>query len=173
MHHPIFGMINVLFSFSSGKIQEGDPVGDLTLWHETSGHVQVSDFKGSWLVLYFYPKANTPGCTQEALTYNELIPEFHEASAEVIGISTDSEAKHQQFQDKKGLNLRFVSDPDGVIAKAFGVKIMLGMCARDTVLVNPDCYVDTIYKGVDPKANAREVLAYLKDQNLIRQTKNT
>lgn len=174
MAQEIFGMFNVLFSFSSGSVSEGDDINELTLWHEAEGEpVKVRAFNGKWLVLYFYPKANTPGCTKEALNFNELLTAFQNSDAEVFGVSTDTPSKHQQFKEKQDLNLRFISDPEGTMAKAFGITILLGMCARDTVLVDPKGRVDTIYKGVDPKANAQEILNYIQNQNLIRQTKDT
>lgn len=173
MTQHFFGMINILFSLSSGSFEEGDDVNNLTLWENAEGAKTIGDFNGQWLVLYFYPKANTPGCTKEAISYNDLLTQFHETNAEIIGVSTDSERKHEQFRQKQNLNLRFISDPDGDLAKAFGIKIMLGMCARDTVLIDPDGRVDTIYKGVNPQANAENVLQYIQDKNLIRQTKNT
>ena len=164
MRQQVFGIINVLFSFSSGSIQEGDDVRSLTLWHGEASPVTVADFQDQWLVLYFYPKANTPGCTREAISYNELLPQFHEANAEVMGISTDSEAKHQRFQEKQNLKLRFVSDPDGGLAQAFGIKIILGACARDTVVINPSGQVDAVFRSVNPKANAQDVLAHVQHQ---------
>lgn len=173
MAQTVFGIFNVLFSFSSGTIEEGDDINSMILWKDGESQLTVGDFNGKWLVLYFYPKANTPGCTKEALTYNDLLDEFEDSDAEVIGVSTDTPSRHEQFRQKQSLSLRFISDPDGVLAKKFGITIMLGMCARDTVLIDPKGRVDTIYKGVDPKANARDVLNYIQTQNLIRQTKDT
>lgn len=173
MAQQVFGIFNVLFSFSSGTVEEGDDINSLTLHEDEQDKLTVKDFNGKWLVLYFYPKASTPGCTKEALTYNDLLHEFKNSDAEVIGVSTDSASSHEKFREKQNLSLRFISDPKGSLAKKFGITIMLGMCARDTVLIDPKGKVDTIYKGVDPKANAREVLNYIQTQNLIRQTKDT
>ncbi len=173
MANQILGVFNVLFSFSEGTVKEGDDINEWVLWYHNDEPVKIGDFHGKWLILYFYPKANTPGCTKEALTYNAQLADFHQNDAEVIGVSTDSPGRQEQFKAKQNLHLRFISDPDGAFAKAFGIKIMLGMCARDTVLVDPKGRVDTIYKGVNPKANAQEVLQYIQSQNLIRQTKDT
>ncbi len=173
MANHVFGIINVLFSFSSGTIEEGDDINSMSLSGNEQVQLTVQDFNGKWLVLYFYPKANTPGCTKEALSYNDLLPEFRNTDAEVIGVSTDTPSGHEKFREKQKLSLRFISDPSGALAKKFGITIMLGMCARDTVLIDPKGKVDTIYKGVNPKANAREVLNYIQSQNLIRQTKDT
>jgi peroxiredoxin Q/BCP len=94
-----------------------------------------------------------------------MLDEFHEANAEVIGISTDSEESHQKFRDKKEVKVRLLTDPGGEIAQKFGVKIVFGMCARDTVLINPQGTIEKIFKGVNPKANPGEVLSYIQENN--------
>ena len=169
----IFGIFNILFSFSGGEIHEGQDISDLKLNKDEEDELKVKDFKGKWLVLYFYPKDNTPGCTKEARTFSSMINEFHEQDAEVIGVSTDSGNSHREFKQKHNLKIRLLSDPDGKLAKQFGIKIIFGMCARDTVLINPEGKVEKIYKGVDPKASPGQIYEYIKDQNLIRVTKTS
>lgn len=168
-HRNFFGIFGVLFNFSGGEIEEGQDVTPISLPNgETFG-----DYKGKWLVLYFYPKDNTPGCTQEAKTFSSMIKDFQEQDAEVIGVSADSEENHQKFREKHDLQVKLLSDPDGKLAKKFGIRILFGMCARDTVLINPEGKVEAIYKGVNPKAGPEQVLNYIQNENLIRHTKTT
>jgi peroxiredoxin Q/BCP len=160
-----FGIFGVLFSFKKGALEEGDDVSQLTLNDETGQPLTFDQFNGQWMVLYFYPKDNTPGCSAQAQTFSSMLDEFHEANAEVIGISTDSEESHQKFRDKKEVKVRLLTDPGGEIAQKFGVKIVFGMCARDTVLINPQGTIEKIFKGVNPKANPGEVLSYIQENN--------
>ena len=162
-------MLDSLFNFSSGEIEEGQDVTNLAL----SDDYSIKDFKGRWLVLYFYPKDGTPGCTKEAETFTSMIDQFHDQGAEVIGVSTDSEESHQKFKEKHNLKVHLLSDPGGKLARKFGIKIIFGMCSRDTVLINPQGKVEGIYKGVNPKGSPQKMLDYIKDTNLIRSTKTT
>lgn len=163
------GILGLAFNFSSGEIEEGQDISDLQL----SDSFKVSDFKGSWIVLYFYPKDNTPGCTKEAQTFSSMLDDFHEQGAEVIGVSSDSEKSHEKFKEKHDLKVKLVSDPNSELAKKFGIKVVFGLCSRDTVLINPDGKVEAIYTGVNPKAGAEKVYEYIKNENLIRSTKTT
>ena len=165
--------ISKFFNFSEGEISKGQDVKDLQLGRENGEPLTVKDFSGKWLVVYFYPKDNTPGCTKEAQTFSEMMADFREQEAEVIGVSADTEASHQQFKEKHDLKVRLLSDPDGELARKFGIRIMFGMCSRDTILINPDSQVDAIHKGVSPKGSPGKLLTYIKNQNLIRSTKTT
>ncbi len=163
------GILGLAFNFSSGEIKEGQDVSDLQL----SDRLKVGDFKGSWLVLYFYPKDNTPGCTKEAKTFSSMLDDFHDLGAEIIGVSGDSEKSHEKFKEKHDLRVKLISDPNSELAKKFGIKVFFGLCSRDTVVINPDCKVEAIYTGVNPKAGAQQVYDFIKDKNLIRSTKTT
>ncbi|MEB3192149.1 MAG: thioredoxin-dependent thiol peroxidase [Snowella sp.] len=88
---------------------------------QTGNIVSLEDFQGSWLVLYFYPKDNTPGCTTEAINFSEQQPVFQSLGVKILGVSPDSEKSHGKFIEKQQLNLQLLSDPDHVVAEAYGV----------------------------------------------------
>jgi peroxiredoxin Q/BCP len=102
--------------------------------------VQLSQYRGKWVVLYFYPKADTPGCTAQGKEHSRLYDKFLSNKAVVFGVSID---------DK------------GEVAKAYGVKLFFGMYSRDTILINPEGKVEKIYRGVDPKGDPNQVLSYI------------
>lgn len=158
--------INVLFSFSKGKLQEGDELPEsLTLINHENKEVPVKEVvDGKWLVLYFYPKDQTPGCTAQAKAFSDYIQDFEKLGVQVVGVSSDDANSHRKFTEKHGLKVSLMSDKSGDLAKAFGVKILFGMCSRDTIIIDPDGKVDKVYKGVSPKANPLQVLDYLKQK---------
>lgn len=106
--------------------------------------ISSDDFLGQWLVLYFYPKDNTPGCTTEAIDFSEKLPEFTDLNAVVVGVSPDSEKSHGKFIDKHNLTVQLLSDPEHELAAAYGAwgpkKFMGKECEgilRSTFLINP------------------------------------
>ena len=88
---------------------------------QTGNTVTLEDFQGSWLVLYFYPKDNTPGCTTEAINFSQQQSVFQELNVKILGVSPDSEKSHGKFIEKQQLNLQLLSDPDHAVAEAYGV----------------------------------------------------
>ncbi len=158
------GIISMLFSFSKAEVKEGDYIPPLKAVDDTGREINLNDFKGKWIVLYFYPKDNTPGCTKEAITYSKLKEEFERENAVVFGINTDTVESHRKFKEKHNISIPLISD-DGKIAKLFGVKMIFGICFRDTVIINPEGKVEKIYRGVDPEGNPVEVLKYIREKN--------
>lgn len=125
--------------------------------------------RGSWLVLYCYPKDNTPGCTQEARDFSCLIHAFAEAGAQVVGISPDKAASHRRFISQQGLELRLLCDEDHAVLEqwgAWGLKKFMGReymgVVRSTWIVDPDGRVAAMWSSVKVKGHADEVLARLK-----------
>ena len=161
----IIGVIFMIFSFSSASIKEGDTVPDYRLKADNGKYINISDYKGKWIILYFYPKDNTPGCTKEAKTFSELYDEFKKYNAVIFGINTDSVKSHQKFKKKHNLKITLLSDPKGKVAKDFGVRVILGFCHRDTVLINPEGKVEKIYREVDPEGNPKAILEFLKSKS--------
>ncbi|AFY40214.1 Peroxiredoxin [[Leptolyngbya] sp. PCC 7376] len=129
----------------------------------------LSDFSGQWLVLYFYPKDNTPGCTTEALDFTALKPEFAKHNAVVVGISPDSEKSHQKFIDKKELQIELLSDPEHQTAEDYGIwqlkkfmgKEYMGI-VRSTFLINPEGKLAHAWVKVRVKEHAQKVLDELQ-----------
>ena len=129
----------------------------------------LADYAGKWLVLYFYPKDSTPGCTTEGLDFNALLPKFRKLGAEILGVSRDSLKSHQNFCDKQGFRFDLVSDADEKLCKAFGVikpKKLYGReyigIERSTFLVDPKGVVREAWRPVKVPGHAQAVLDALK-----------
>jgi thioredoxin-dependent peroxiredoxin len=127
--------------------------------------ISLPDFQGRWLVLYFYPKDNTPGCTTEAIEFTAKLPEFTALNTQVVGISTDSIASHGKFIDKHHLEIILLSDPEHQIAEDYGVwqlkkfmgKEYLGI-VRSTFLIDPSGKIVKIWANVRVKNHVDTVL---------------
>ncbi|CAN7238774.1 peroxiredoxin [Pseudoxanthomonas sp. LjRoot143] len=129
----------------------------------------LADYAGTWLVLYFYPKDSTPGCTTEGLDFNALLPKFKKLNATVLGVSRDSVKSHDNFCAKQGFRFPLVSDADEALCKAFDViheKNMYGRkvlgVVRSTFLVSPDGRIAQEWRGVKVAGHADAVLDALK-----------
>ena len=130
---------------------------------------RLADHAGRWLVLYFYPKDSTPGCTTEGLDFNALLPQFSKLGADVVGVSRDSLKSHQNFCAKQGFAFELVSDPDETLCNAFGVikeKQLYGRryigVDRSTFLIDPAGRVAKAWRGVKVPGHAQAVLDALK-----------
>ena len=130
---------------------------------------RLSDHTGRWLVLYFYPKDNTPGCTTEGIDFNALLPKFRKLGAEVLGVSRDSLKSHQNFCAKQGFGFELVSDPDETLCNAFEVikeKQLYGRkyigIERSTFLIDPESRVAQSWRGVKVPGHAQAVLDALQ-----------
>ncbi|MFN3599230.1 MAG: peroxiredoxin [Aquificaceae bacterium] len=162
MKEFIIKLLTLLGIAQAGNpLQEGQPAYLFSLKNHEGKVVNLSDYKGRWVVLYFYPKADTPGCTTQAKEYTRLMPEFEKLRVKVFGISTDKVESIKKFREKYNLSVEFLSDPKGEVAKAYGVSVIAGFCSRDTVLINPDLRVEKVYRGVDPSADPKKVLEYI------------
>jgi thioredoxin-dependent peroxiredoxin len=134
-------------------------------------HNSLEDFQGRWLVLYFYPKDNTPGCTTEAIEFTAKLPEFLALDAQVVGISPDSIASHGKFIDKQKLAIMLLSDPEHQIAENYGVwqlkkfmgKEYMGI-VRSTFTIDPSGKIVKIWSNVRVKNHVDTVLQELKLQ---------
>lgn len=150
----------------SDRPEVGDTIPDIALETPDGGTVRPSDFKGRKLVLFFYPKDNTPGCTTENIDFGALAGDFEKAGAALLGISKDSAKKHANFIAKHGLKAPLASDPEtGGLADALGIwteKSMYGRkymgMERTTYLVGADGRIAQIWRKVKVKGHAAEVL---------------
>jgi peroxiredoxin Q/BCP len=130
--------------------------------------VNLADFRGQWLVLYFYPKDDTPGCTTEAIDFTALLPEFTELKATVVGISPDSVLSHNKFCAKHQLQVTLLSDPEHQVAETYGVwqlkkfmgKEYLGI-VRSTFVIDPQGNIAQTWLKVKVKGHAAAVLEWL------------
>jgi len=126
-------------SAPSGRaLQEGDTASDFQLPSQTGEPVKLSDYQGKWVVVYFYPKDDTPGCTAEACSFRDSYEDFTDAGAVVLGVSSDSVESHVKFAEKHHLPFTLLSDGDGSVTKSWGVGKSLGILpGRVTYVINP------------------------------------
>jgi peroxiredoxin Q/BCP len=148
------------------KLKEGDEAPDFTATAQSGGVVSLADYKGKNVILYFYPRDNTPGCTKEACAFRDEFAAFREKGAVVLGVSTDSAKSHDKFIGKYKLPFTLLADEDKKLVTAYGVwgeKSFLGRkymgTHRITFLIGPDGRIKKIWPQVKPEAHAREVLA--------------
>ena len=153
----------------SDWIEEGQVAPDFTLPADDGSTVHLADLQGRPVVLYFYPKDDTPGCTREACAFRDLHADLQAAGAVVLGVSPDSVASHGRFRDKYNLNFRLLADPDHAVAEAYGAwreKNMYGRKSmgiqRSTWLVHPDGTVRKLWKKVSVDGHDQQVLEELK-----------
>lgn len=150
------------------KVNQKAP--DFSLPDQDGKQHKLSDYKGQWVLLYFYPKDDTPGCTKEACSMRDNLPRFSKTKAQVFGISVDSVASHKKFVEKYKLNFTLLADEDKKVVEKYGVwqeKSMYGKkyfgTVRDSFLINPEGKIEKIYRKVKPEQHADEVLADLKE----------
>ena len=143
-------------------ITEHTPAPQFTLMSDKEKEVSLSDYKGSWVVLYFYPKDNTPGCTTEACAFRDNFPFYEDTGITVLGISKDSPKSHVSFKEKYNLPFTLLSDTEGAVAELYGASNMLGGTKRISYLIAPDGTVAKAYEKVSPATHADEVLADYK-----------
>ena len=149
----------------------GEKAPEFTLQDKDGNTVSLSDFAGKKVVVYFYPKDNTPGCTRQACAFAASYAAFQALGAVVIGVSKDSAASHQRFAQKYDLPFLLLSDPELEVLQAYGVwqekklygKVSMGV-VRTTYLINEEGVIEKVMPKVKPDTNAADILAYLQAQ---------
>jgi thioredoxin-dependent peroxiredoxin len=149
-------------------IEEGKPAPDFELESDTGDTVKLSDFRGRSVVLYFYPKDDTPGCTTEACEFRDAYDVFRERGAEILGVSPDDVGSHGKFKTKYELPFTLLADPEHQVAEKYGVwgerssygKTSMGI-TRSTFIIDPDGNVARAMLGIKPAGHASEVLGSL------------
>ncbi len=146
-------------------LKEGDPAPKFSLKSNRGEKVQLSDFRGKYVVLYFYPKDDTPGCTIEAKEFRDLSTEFEKKNTVILGVSPDTLESHCSFADKYNLNFLLLSDEGYKVAEkygAWGEKNMYGKISygiiRSTFLIGPDGKILKVWRKVKPEGHAQKVL---------------
>jgi len=142
----------------------GQPAPEFTLPDQNGGSVSLSSLKGGWVVVYFYPKDDTPGCTAESCSFRDSFEEFTDAGAKVVGISSDSVESHKAFATKHNLPFTLLADTDGSVRKAFGVGKTLGLIpGRVTYVIDPEGVVRHKFSSqFKPKSHIDEALDVIK-----------
>ena len=151
-------------------LEVGQKAPEFCLPNQDENEVCLRDLKGKWIVLYFYPKDNTPGCTTEACDFTENLPDFENLDAVVLGVSPDSPKKHRNFIEKKELGITLLSDEDKKVLEEYGVWQLKKMCGREymgvvrtTFLIDPDGKIAAIWNKVKVKGHVQEVKEKLKE----------
>jgi len=146
--------------------QVGQAAPDFSLPSQDGTPVSLKEFRGKWVVLYFYPKDNTPGCTVEAHNFQQDLPKYEALNAVILGVSVDSSDSHKDFCAKQGLTFKLAADTDKKVVEEYGsLKEMMGMklASRNTFLVDPEGKIAKEWIGVKPAGHSAEVLAALGD----------
>jgi len=154
------------------KLKPGDPAPLIQVQDALGQTVDLAELvqRGRYIVLWFYPKANSPGCTAQGRGYAELRNAFRQLGAEVFGVSADPASVQCDFMRKLALEGGLIPDPSGVVGRAFGVGgflglgRLLGLYSRDTILINPQGKVERVWRNVNPFRDAQVVLDYLKSR---------
>jgi len=147
-----------------GLVAEGSPAPPIDAVAHTGEHVSLAALRGKPVVLYFYPKDDTSGCTKEACEIRDAWQRFQEMGAVVLGVSTDDNASHTAFADKYKLPFLLLPDPGGAIAKAYGVPLRIGLAKRVTFLIDRKGNISKVFPDVNPTGHASEILAALSAQ---------
>lgn len=153
-------------------VDEGDKAPDFELENDEGGTIRLSDLQGSPVVVYFYPKDDTSGCTKEAIAFTELAPEFAKLGARVIGVSPDTIKSHQKFKTKHNLNVELAADTEKSAAQAYGVWVSKSMYGRQymgversTFLVGKDGTLVKVWRKVKVPGHAEDVLQSVQSLN--------
>jgi len=151
-------------------LEVGDSVEDFCVPNQDEEEICFRDIRGRWIVLYFYPRDNTPGCTTEACAFTDALPDFTELDAIVLGVSPDSPQKHRNFIEKKSLKITLLADEDKSLCNQFGVwqlKKFMGResmgVVRSTFLIDPDGKIASIWTKVRVKGHVEAVKEKLEE----------
>ena len=146
--------------------QIGKPAPDFSLTTGDSSQVSLKDYRGKWVVLYFYPKDFTSGCTLEARNFQRDLAKYEESRAVILGVSVDTAQSHKDFCAKEGLNFKLLADPDAKVSTQYGsVTDYKGskVAARNTFIINPKGEIAKVYTGVKPADHSDQVLKDLAE----------
>jgi len=144
----------------AAAVTVGSLAPDFSLSDQNGQTRRLSDYRGQWVILYFYPKDDTPGCTTEGKSFRDNLKDFQQAGAQVLGVSMDSVKSHRQFAQKYGLNFPLLADESGQVARLYGAAGGFGPISyakRQTFLIDPDGAVVKHYQSVSPSRHVAEL----------------
>ncbi|MEW6534166.1 MAG: thioredoxin-dependent thiol peroxidase [Candidatus Auribacterota bacterium] len=155
---------------SQDELKVGDIAPVFSLNDQYNNPVSIESFRGNWLILYFYPKDDTPGCTKEAVGFSDSRDNFSKLGAVVIGVSPDSAKSHESFCNKYNLNLPLLSDPEHTVLERYGVWILKKMYGREywgversTFLIDPEGVIQEVWRQVKVDGHVAEVEKKIKE----------
>ncbi|MEZ0231301.1 MAG: peroxiredoxin [Methylophilaceae bacterium] len=152
------------FSVAANLPKTGEPAPNFSLPDAKSQQHQLSDYAGKWLVLYFYPKNDTPGCTKEACSFRDDLFAIEKLDAKVVGVSVDNTDSHAKFAEKYHLPFPLLADKDGKVADEYGALMNFGIikiAKRYTFLIDPKGNIAKVYQSVDTSKHSQEIIADL------------
>ena len=169
---PVFAAAAALGFTSIGiandQVGAGDVAPEFELSDQNGQLHSLEDYRDQWVVLYFYPKDETPGCTTEACEFRDNIFAFKDLNAQILGVSLDDVESHKAFAENPGLPFPLLADVDGTASTAYGVKTRafgFTVAKRQTFLIGPDGTIAKHYEKVNPSEHSKEVLADLRELN--------
>jgi peroxiredoxin Q/BCP len=152
----------LLLSLLASAPQVGQVAPDFTLPSQDGSKISLHDFRGKWVVLYFYPKDGTSGCTLEAHNFQRDIQKYQQLNAEIVGVSVDTPDSHKQFCAKQDLHFKLLADTEKKVSEAYDSLMMIvHYSSRNTFLISPDGKIAKVWLGVSPSKHSEEVLAAL------------
>ena len=158
-------MLAMQIAVSAGNVAVGNSAPEFELPDQVGQLHSLEDYRNQWVVLYFYPKDETPGCTTEACSFRDNIFAFRKMNAQILGVSLDDVESHRKFAENHGLPFPLLADTEGQAADAYGVKTkMMGwtVAKRQTFIIDPDGNIAKHYAKVDPDEHSEQVLADLE-----------
>lgn len=157
--------MGIFDSSSASELDVDMPAPQFELLDQTETVHKLNDYSGKWVVLYFYPKDDTPGCTKEACAFRDDIAELHNLGVQVFGVSVDTIESHAKFANKYSLQFPLLADIGGKVAGSYGSLTKLGplkLAKRHTFIINPEGQLAKIYRSVKPATHSDEVIAEIK-----------
>jgi peroxiredoxin Q/BCP len=162
----VAALVTPLMVFAASVPAVGSLAPEFTLTSQEGTPVTLEDYRGKWVVLYFYPKDFSSGCTIEAHNFQRDQPQYRQRNVVVLGVSVDSADSHKQFCTKEELNFKLLADPDHKVSSAYGSLTNLGLvkfASRHTFIINPEGKVARVFTEVNPNKHSEEVLAALAE----------
>ena len=162
----VFGLVRAVALSPDLAVKVGETAPDFTLPDQQGRPLTLSGQRGKWVVLYFYPKDDTPGCTKEACSFRDNITAIQQLNATVLGVSVDSVASHKKFSDKYDLNFPILADDEYKVCEQYGVLTrFMGMkvAHRSTVIIDPEGVIRRIFSSVKPKDHALQIHKALEE----------
>jgi len=159
-----------ILATSSAQLKINIPAPDFTLNDANGIEHTLSDYKGQFVILYFYPKDNTPGCTKEACSFRDSFSEIKALNATILGVSWDSSKKHASFAEKYSLPFTLLSDTKAVVSKAYGAAGWF-IPKRYTYIIDPNGIIVNVYTKIDISAHSAEIISFI--QNISKAKSET
>lgn len=160
-------LLSLMFSLAKANpLVLGDAAPNFSLVDQSGEHHTLNDYHGQWLVLYFYPKDDTPGCTKEACAFRDEYKVITEKNTQVIGISIDNQKSHAEFSEKYGLPFPLLADTNGEVAKSYQALTSLGplkFAKRHSFIIDPAGNIQKIYRKVDVNNHSQEIISALHE----------